>query len=136
MSNGTNGGLCKIYKGTFASKTEIVGQGDATITHAGAPIEINNKSTGGWRCNLTDAISTQALDVAIEFHASDDASIKTLRQEAAAGTQSTYVFDFIDYYYEGTFTPVHNTSTAAKDTAVALAFTFMSSDEPTVTEVP
>jgi len=133
MSNGINGGLCKIYKGAYASKEEIVGQGDATLTHAGAPIEINNKSTGGWRVNLTDSISTKAVDIAVEFHASDDQSIEDLVTAANAGTVGTYCFDFIDYYYEGSFTPVINTSTAAKDTAVTLAFTFMSSDEITRT---
>ena len=30
MANGINGGLCMVYLGTFAAKTEIVGQGDAT----------------------------------------------------------------------------------------------------------
>ena len=129
MANGINGGLCKIWKGTYESKTEIVGQGDATLTHAGVPIEINNKSTGDWRENLDGDLSTQAVDIAIEFHASDDASIATLKSDAASGTQSSYVFDFIDYYHEGTFTPVRNTSTAAKDTGVTLAFTFMSSGE-------
>ncbi len=135
MANGYNGGLCKIYTGTFDSKQDIVGQGDATLTHQGAPIELNNKSTGGWRVNLDDSISTKALDIAVEFTASDDDSVEALVLAANSGAVGTYVFDFIGYYYEGSFTPVLNTETAAKDTAVTLAVTFQSSDEITRTVV-
>ena len=135
MANGINGGLCKIYTGTFAAKTDIVGQGDATLTHQGAPIELNNKSTGGWRVNLDDAISTKAIDIAVEFTASDDASIETLVAACNAGTVGDYAFDFLNYHYEGSFTPVLNTETAAKDAAVTLAVTFQSSDEVTRTAV-
>ena len=116
-------GFSVIYTGTFAAKVDIVGQGDATLTHQGAPIELNNKSTGGWRVNLDDAISTKAIDIAVEFTASDDASIETLVAACNAGT------------VEGSFTPVLNTETAAKDSAVTLAVTFQSSDEITRTAV-
>ena len=129
MANGINGGLCMIYKGTFAAKTDIVGQGDATITHGGAPIELNNKSSGGWRVNLDGSVSTRSTDIAIEFTVSDDASVQTLITAAFAGTAETYTMDFIDYHYEGTFTPVISTETAAKDTATTIAVNFMSSGE-------
>lgn len=135
MANGINGGLCMVYLGTFASKTEIVGQGDATITHGGAPIEINNKSTGGWRENLEDSISTRSMDIAVDFTVSDDASVLTLISAAFAGTAEDYVMDFIDYHYEGTFTPVISTETAAKDTATTISVTFQSSGEITRTAV-
>lgn len=129
MANGINGGLCMIYKGTFALKTDIVGQGDATITHGGAPIELNNKSSGGWRVNLDGSVSTRSTDIAIEFTVSDDASVQTLITAAFAGTAEIYTMDFIDYHYEGTFTPVISTETAAKDTATTIAVNFMSSGE-------
>ena len=67
MANGINGGLCMIYSGTYASKTSIVGQGDATVTHVGAPIELNNKSSGGWRVNLDGSTSTKSKDIAIDL---------------------------------------------------------------------
>ena len=129
MANGFNGGLCKLYKGSYSSKVEIVGQGDATLTHGGAPIEINNKSTGGHRVNLSNSISTKSIDIALDFHFSDDATMAELRAAAAAGTDETYTFDLIDYYIEGAFTPVINTTAAAKDTAVTQSFTFMSNGE-------
>ena len=129
MANGVNGVLCKLYKGSYSSKVEIVGQGDATITHGGAPIEITNKSTGLFRTNLSNSTSTKSLDIALDFHFSDDATIAELTAAAFAGTDETYTFDLINYYVEGTFTPVLNTTTAAKDTAVTQSFTFMSNGE-------
>ena len=45
MANGVNGVTCLIYIGAdYATKTNLVGQGDATLTHNGDGIEINNKS--------------------------------------------------------------------------------------------
>ncbi len=136
MANGINGGLCLIYSGTFASKVEIVGQGDATATHGGAPIELNNKSSGGWRVNLDGSISTRSLDIDVELTASDEATFETLVAAAFAGTAGTYVMDFVEYYYEGTFTPVITTETASKDTAATVAVQFQSSGEITRTVVP
>tara|TARA_R110000868_G_scaffold162439_1_gene393700 strand:- start:37506 stop:37913 length:408 start_codon:yes stop_codon:yes gene_type:complete len=135
MANGINGGLCMIYSGTYASKTSIVGQGDATVTHVGAPIELNNKSSGGWRVNLDGSTSTKSKDIAIDFTVSDDASIQTLITAADNGTVGTYVMDFIDYYYEGSFTPVLSTETAAKDTPVTASFVFQSSGEIVKTDI-
>lgn len=129
MANGINGGVCMVYKGTFAAKTDIVGQGDAAITHGGAPIELNNKSSGGWRVNLDGSVSTKSLDIAVEFTVSDDASVQSLISAAFAGTAEVYTMDFIDYHYEGTFTPVISTETAAKDVAVTVAVNFQSSGE-------
>jgi predicted secreted protein len=127
MANGINGGLVLIKKGLFASTTEIVGQGDATVNHTGAPIEINNKSTGGWRENLDGSTSTRAMDIDVEVTVSDDASVQALIAAAFAGTAEEYTMDFIDYYYEGTFTPVINTESAGKDSAVTLSMQFQSS---------
>ncbi len=135
MANGINGGLCMVYSGAYASKAAIVGQGDASITHAGAPIEINNKSSGGWRVNLDGSTSTRAVDIAVDFTVSDDASVQTLITGAFAGTAATYTMDFVDYYYEGTFTPVISTETAAKDTAATISVTFQSSGEVTRTTI-
>lgn len=141
MANGFNGGLCLVYKGLYATKTDIVGQGDATLNHTGAPIEINNKSSGRWRENLDDSISTRALDIDIEFTVSDDASIEQLIADAFAGTSGDYSMEFVDsagtsgYYYEGIFTPVISTETAAKDAAVTMSVQFQSSGEITRTAI-
>ncbi len=136
MANGINGGLCLIYSGTYASKVDIVGQGDATVNHGGAPIELNNKSSGGWRVNLDGSISTKSVDIDVEFTASDETSFETLVAAAFAGTAGPYVMDFIEYYYEGTFTPVISTETAAKDAATVVSIQFQSSGEITRTAAP
>jgi predicted secreted protein len=139
MANGFNGGLCMIYKGLYASKTDIVGQGDASLTHNGAPIEISNKSTAGWRENLDGSTSTRSLDIDIEFTTSDDTSFETLVTDAFAGTVGEYTMLFTDvlgtsgYYYEGNFTPVISSETASKDTAATVSVQFMSSLEITRT---
>lgn len=141
MSNGFNGGLCLIYKGLYLSKTEIVGQGDASLTHGGAPIEINNKSSGGWRVNLDGSTSTRSLDIDIEFTTSDEASLESLVADAFAGNAGPYSMVFTDaagtsgYYYEGTFTPVISAETAAKDSAATISVQFMSSGEITRTAI-
>ena len=136
MANGINGGLCMIYSGTYAAKTDIVGQGDATVNHQGAPIELSNKSSGNWRVNLDGSISTKAVDIDVPVTASDDASYETLVANAFAGTAGPYVFDFIEYYYEGTFTPVLQSESAAKDNAVEATIQFQSSGEVTRTPAP
>ena len=139
MANGFNGGLCLIYKGLYAAKTDIIGQGDASLTHNGAPIEINNKSTGGWRENLDGSISTRSLDIDIEFTTSDQVSFETLVSDAFAGTAGDYTMVFTDalgtsgYYYEGSFTPVISSETAAKDSAATASVQFQSSLEITRT---
>ena len=127
MANGINGGLVLVKLGAYAAAATIVGQGDATVTHAGAPIEINNKSSGGWRVNLEDSVSTRAMDIALDITVSDETTVQNLITAAFAGTAATYTMDFIDYYYQGEFTPVINTETAAKDAATTISVTFMSS---------
>lgn len=140
-SNGFNGGLCLIYKGLYATKTDIVGQGDASLTHGGSPIEISNKSTGLWRVNLDGSTSTKSLDIDIEFTTSDDASFETLVTDAFAGTAGEYSFVFTDtsgtsgYYYEGIFTPVISAEAAAKDAAATSTLQFQSSGVITRTKL-
>ena len=137
MANGFNGGLCLIYKGLHASKTGIVGQGDASLSHGGAPIEINNKSSGGWRVNLDGSTSTRSLDIDIEFTTSDEASFEELVSDAFGGIAGDYSFVFTDapgtsgYYYEGKFTPVLSGETAAKDSAATATLQFQSTGEIT-----
>lgn len=132
--NGINGGLVLIKKGTdWATATDIVGQGDASVTHGGAPIEINNKSTGGWRENLDGSISTKSMDIDLEITASSDESFETLMADAFAGTVDSYIMDFTDgadgYFYSGSFTPVLQSESAAKDTATTATIQFQSSGE-------
>lgn len=135
MANGINGGLVLIKKGTYALPETIVGQGDASVAHQGAPIELTNKSTGGWRVNLDGSISTKAIDVDVEVTFNDDTVLAQVLDDAFNGVASSYVIDFIDFYYEGQFTPVVNTESAAKDAAVTIAMQFQSSGEITRTVV-
>lgn len=136
MAGELNGGLCLLKVGDQATGTAIIGQGDATLTHNGAPIELNNKSTGGWRVNLDGSLSTRSVDIALNVTFNDDADLETLLTNAFSGTAGTYTFDFIDYSYSGSFTPVVNTETASKDVAVEIAMTFLSSGVITRTVTP
>lgn len=136
MAGEINGGLCLLKVGDASTGTTIVGQGDATVTHNGAPIELNNKSTGGWRVNLDGSLSTKSVDIALNVTFNDDAATEQLIADAFAGTSGTYTFDFVKYNYSGTFNPVINTESANKDVAVEQAFTFMSSGEITRTATP
>ena len=115
--NGMNGGLCLLKVGDADSGVTIVGQGDSTITHNGAPIELNNKSSGGWRVNLDGSLSTKSVDIALNVTFTDDAATEQLMADAFAGTAGVYTMDFVEYNYSGTFTPVINSETASKDTA-------------------
>ena len=135
MAGEINGGLCLLKVGDASTGTEIIGQGDATITHNGAPIELNNKSTGGWRVNLDGSLSTKSVDIALNVTFNDDAATEQLIADAFAGVSGVYTFDFVQYNYSGNFNPVINTETASKDVAVEQAFTFMSSGEITRTKV-
>ena len=127
MGNGINGGLCLLKRGAYSGADVIFGQGDATVNHGGEPIEINNKSSGGWRENLVNAISTKSLDIDVEITVSDNTIIQELIADAFAGIAKVYTMDFIDYYYEGVFTPVISSEAASKDAAVTLAVQFKSS---------
>ena len=131
MANGYNGGLCLLKLGLQVAATEIVGQGNATVNHNGAPIELNNKSSGGWRVNLDGSLSTKSVDIDIDFTVSDDSDLQDLIDDAFSGVAGEYTMDFIDYYYEGTFTPVISSETANKDEAVTVSIQFQSSGEIT-----
>ena len=134
--NGLNGGLCLLKVGDSSTGVTIVGQGDAQISHNGAPIEINNKATGGWRENLDGSLSTKSVDIALNVTFTDDATTEQLLADAFAGVAGVYTMDFVEYNYSGTFTPVINSETATKDTAVEMAMTFMSSGEIVRTPTP
>ena len=134
--NGLNGGLCLLKVGDSATGVTIVGQGDSSIAHGGGPIEINNKATGGWRENLDGSLSTKSVDITLNVTFTDDAATEQLLADAFAGVAGVYTMDFVEYNYSGTFTPVINSETASKDTAVEMAMTFMSSGEIIRTPTP
>lgn len=134
MSNGVNGVSCLLYVGAdYATKTDIVGQGDATVTHNGDGIVISNKSTGGKRVYLDSSdgnnSTEQSIDIALQLTFMNDAAQKAEIDDIFNKVQKSYIFDFIDYYYIGTFLPKLNTETATKDTAVTLDVTYFSSGD-------
>ena len=134
--NGMNGGLCLLKVGDASTGVTIVGPGDATGTHNGHPIELNHKPSGGWRVNLDGSLSTKSVDIALNVTFTDDAATEQLMADAFAGVAAVYTMDFVEYNYSGTFTPVINSETATKDTAVEMAMTFMSSGEIIRTATP
>lgn len=132
MSNGVNGASCLLYIGAdYATKTALIGQGDATLTHNGDGIEINNKSTGGYRefLDSTDGnnTTTKSLDIALQLTFMADDAQKAEIADVQAKVIKDYIFDFGTYYYVGKFLPKLNTETATKDTAVTLDITYQSS---------
>jgi len=132
MANGVNGVTCLIYIGSeYDSKTDLVGQGDATLTHNGDGIEINNKSTGGYREYLNDAngnnSTTKSLDIALQLTFMDDAGQSSEIADIHNKVIKDYIFDFGTYYYTGKFLPKLNTESAVKDQAVTLDVTYYSS---------
>lgn len=132
MANGVNGISCLLYIGdNYATKTNLVGQGDATITHNGDGIAISNKSTGGFREYL-DSIdgnnsTITSIDIALQLTFTGDIAQKAEIADINSKVQKSYIFDFIDYYYIGTFLPKLNTESAVRDQAVTLDVTYFSS---------
>lgn len=134
MVSGLNGIACQLYVGAdYTTKKELIGQGDASLTHGGDPIEINNKSSGGWRVFLEDPngnnFSTRSLDIAVSFTYMNDADQIKEFADAAKGITKSYIFDFGDYHYIGDFVPKISTESAAKNKAVTLEITYSSSGE-------
>ena len=131
-ANGVNGASCLLYIGDdYATKTALIGQGDATLTHNGDGIEINNKSTGGYREYLdsTDGnnTTTRSVDIALQLTFMADTDQSAEIADVQAKVIKSYIFDFGTYYYVGEFLPKLNTETATKDTAVTLDITYSSS---------
>lgn len=138
MAAGVNGGTVLVYKGSdYATKTALIGQGNLTATYQGQPIEINNKSSGDFREFLDNAVSTKAVDFAVDFTVTpDDAAQEQLLDDAFDGVQADYIFDFGgEYYVSGSFVPSISTETGNKNEAVIASITFLSSGEYTRTKV-
>jgi hypothetical protein len=126
MSNEINGVLCTVKSGTYASPTDILGQGTLSVERTEAPILIDNKSSGEWQQVLDGGFTTKSRNLSVEFDYNDDPAFIALLAAAETGTVGPYVVDMSEYYYEGSFQPSITSETANKNEIVKITVLFTS----------
>jgi hypothetical protein len=131
MSGETTGTLCLVKKGTYASPTDLLGQGNMSIENVGELIPIDNKSSGEWIRYLANASTSRGQNVTIEFDSNDDPAYKQLLADARTQTTGQYVIDMISYYYEGTYIPRFPSETANKNELLKATIIFVADGEVT-----
>ena len=111
----------------------VVGQGAATLTINGNPIDISNKSNGDYITLLDGELASRQLQFSVELVYNNDASYRTLRADDIAGTQAQYTIDYpnsgdtTDESFSGTFMPTQMSDNLAQGEAVKTNVTFVSS---------
>ena len=73
---------------------EIVGQMESTITFNGTPIDISNKSYEDWVTLMDGELAGKQLQVSGSMVFNSDATYKTVRADAFAGTLDTYTVTY------------------------------------------
>ena len=126
MAGEINGVLCTVKSGTYASPTDILGQGTMSIERPESPILIDNKSSGEWQQVLDGGFTTKARNITVEFDYNDDPAFAALLAAAETGTVGPYVVDMDQYYYEGNFQPSITAETANKNEIVKITVLFTS----------
>jgi hypothetical protein len=99
------GVVCIIAKG--ASPTTIVGQGEFTLTVGGAPVDITNKSSGGFMEAMDGVTTSQSVVFAGTIVYNSDIIFEAVRAEAWTGTQDDYTITYgaTGESYAAKFTP-------------------------------
>ena len=120
MAGEINGTSCLVQK----NGSDIVGQGDFTITFNGQPIDISNKSHG----DLSGTITYNTDSVA-----------QAVRNDAVDGTQGAYTFTWTQgsgtsEAISGTFLPSGLSDSAPMGDRVTTSITFLSSGSVNHTE--
>jgi hypothetical protein len=110
----------------------VVGQGAATLTINGNPIDISNKSNGDYITLLDGELAARQLQFSVELVYNNDASYRALRADDIAGTQGQYTIDYpgdstTDESFSGTFMPTQMSDNLAQGEAVKTNVTFVSS---------
>ena len=111
----------------------VVGQGAATLTVNGNPIDISNKSNGDYITLLDGELASRQLQFSVELVYNNDASYRALRADDIAGTQAQYTIDYpnsgdtTDESFSGTFMPTQMSDNLAQGEAVKTNVTFVSS---------
>jgi len=103
MAGELNGTKVLILKGAG----EIVGQGEATLTFNGTPIDISNKSHDDWTTLLDGELSGKGFTISLTCTYNDNTVYRAVRVDALTGTQAAYsvVFGDTDEVFTGQFVP-------------------------------
>ena len=103
MSGELNGTKALILKGD----SEIVGQGEATLTFNGTPIETTNKSHDDWVTYLDGELSGKGFAISLTCTYNSDTVFRAVRAASLTGTQDTYkvVFGSTGEQFSGSFVP-------------------------------
>ena len=131
MSGELNGTLVIISD----SVGEIVGQGEATMTFNGTPIDISNKSLGDWVQLLDVELATKQFQVAMTIVYNDDAQYQKVRADSFTGTQDAYTVTYgtTGETISGQFVPTGLSDALPHGDKVSTSLTLMSSGLVAVT---
>lgn len=111
----------------------VVGQGAATLTFGGAPIDISNKSNGDYITLLDGELAGKQLVFAVELTYNSDTTFKKVRADAIAGTLDDYTIEYpgsgavTDELFAGSFQPNGMSDNLGHGEAVKTSITFSSS---------
>ena len=98
MAGEINGTNVVIKKGSNAG-TDIVGQMEFTLTHAGTPIDISNKSYADFVTLLNGELSSKQLTFAGSLVYNNDSTYRDTVNAAYNGTIEQYSLVWPDGYY-------------------------------------
>ena len=132
MSGENNATTIILQKGS--TPTDIVGQGEFSVTFGGEPITFENKSAGDWVQRLDGELSGRELVISGTLTYNDDTVYREVQTDALAGAQDDYVLVFPDgFKAEAKFIPHGMSMTLPRGGATTTSITFSSSDVVTYT---
>ena len=94
MAGENNATTIILQKGS--TPTDIVGQGEFTVTFGGEPITFENKSSGDWVESLDGELAGKQLVIAGTLTYNSDASYRAVQTDAISGTHDDYKLAFPD----------------------------------------
>lgn len=132
MAGENNATTIILQKG--AVPTDIVGQGEFTVTFGGEPITYENKSAGDWVLRLDGELSGKELVIAGTLTYNADAMYREVQTDALAGALDDYTLVFPDgFKAEAKFMPHGMSMALPRGGATTTSITFSSHDEVTYT---
>ncbi len=127
MAGEINGTNVLIKKGTNTG-TDIVGQMEFTLTHAGTPIDISNKSYNDFVTLLNGELSGKQLTFAGTLVYNADATYRDVVNAAYNGTIEEYTLSWPNgYYITANFMPNAPSDALPRGDKVATTINFLSS---------
>ena len=132
MAGENNATTIILQKG--ATPTDIVGQGEFTVTFGGEPITFENKSAGDWVQRLDGELSGKELVISGSLTYNSDVTYRAVQADALAGTQDDYKLTFPDgFAADGLFVPHGMSMALPRGGATVTTITFSSHDVVTYT---